>query len=120
MHGYATRSVAPVSVADVIAHSAGHGTSASFAKKVLVERERRAALGRRNQVERAELILTPPAAPVRQLLLPGVVLRLAHERMRRRALRGHVTGERRADGESAQEDWHRGANGDGSHHVLTA
>src|SRR5678815_5363300 len=37
MHGYATRSVAPVSVAVVIAHSAGHGTSSTFSKKVLVE-----------------------------------------------------------------------------------
>src|SRR5438094_5895678 len=37
MHGYATLSVAPVSVAVVIAHSAGHGTSSTFSKKVLVE-----------------------------------------------------------------------------------
>ena len=39
MHGYATRSVAPVSVAVVMAHSAGHGTSCIFSKKVLVERD---------------------------------------------------------------------------------
>jgi hypothetical protein len=37
MQGYATRSVAPVSVAVNIAHSAGHGTSSSFLKKVFVE-----------------------------------------------------------------------------------
>src|SRR6185436_12099718 len=37
MQGYATRSVAPVSVAVNIAHSAGHGTSTSFSKNVFVD-----------------------------------------------------------------------------------
>src|SRR6516165_10169866 len=37
MQGNATRSVAPVCVADVIAHSAGHGTSIAFSKAVFVD-----------------------------------------------------------------------------------
>src|SRR5579883_2372533 len=37
MQGNATRSVAPVCVAEVIAHSAGHGTSTAFSKDVFVD-----------------------------------------------------------------------------------
>src|SRR5262249_52822579 len=37
MQGYAMRSVAPVSVAEVIAHSAGHGTSTAFSVNPFVE-----------------------------------------------------------------------------------
>src|SRR4030095_16853575 len=37
MQGNATRSVAPWCVEDVIAHSAGHGTSTSFSKNVFVD-----------------------------------------------------------------------------------
>src|SRR5262249_32026995 len=39
MHGNATRSVAPVCELEVIAHSAGHGTSTAFSVDVLVESE---------------------------------------------------------------------------------
>jgi hypothetical protein len=62
-------------VEDVIAHSAGHGTSTSFWKNVFVDSDtgtpsftkaqRRSALGGRDQVERAELIVLSPASPVR-------------------------------------------------------
>src|SRR5712671_1437505 len=37
IQGNATRSVAPSSLADVIAHSAGHGTSMAFSKAVFVD-----------------------------------------------------------------------------------
>src|SRR5262252_3532171 len=37
MQGNATRSVAPVCEAEVIAHSAGHGTSTAFSKDVFVD-----------------------------------------------------------------------------------
>src|SRR6266853_5592564 len=37
MQGNATRSVAPVCETDVIAHSAGHGTSMAFSKNVFVD-----------------------------------------------------------------------------------
>src|SRR5688572_21151580 len=39
MQGNATRSVAPVSEVDVMAHSAGHGTSMAFWVKALVDRD---------------------------------------------------------------------------------
>src|SRR5258705_7851357 len=39
MQGKATRSVAPICVEDVIAHSAGHGTSMAFSKNVFVDSE---------------------------------------------------------------------------------
>src|SRR6516225_9027623 len=39
MQGYATRSVAPVRVAVLIAHSAGHGTSTAFSVNVFVDRD---------------------------------------------------------------------------------
>src|SRR5436190_20526444 len=37
MQGNATRSVAPSTLAEVIAHSAGHGTSMAFSKTVFVD-----------------------------------------------------------------------------------
>src|SRR5207248_6546564 len=37
MQGNATRSVAPSTLAEVIAHSAGHGTSMAFSKAVFVD-----------------------------------------------------------------------------------
>src|SRR5205814_99454 len=39
MQGNATRSVAPVCVEDVIAHSAGHGTSMAFSVAVFVDND---------------------------------------------------------------------------------
>src|SRR5262252_7310042 len=39
MQGNATRSVAPVCEAEVIAHSAGHGTSTAFSKDVFVDKD---------------------------------------------------------------------------------
>src|SRR5215469_9502526 len=39
MQANATRSVAPVCEAEVIAHSAGHGTSTAFSKDVFVDRD---------------------------------------------------------------------------------
>src|ERR1700693_394424 len=39
MQGKATRSVAPVCVEEVIAHSAGHGTSTAFSVNVFVDSE---------------------------------------------------------------------------------
>src|SRR5258705_2241303 len=39
MQGNATRSVAPVGVEVVIAHSAGHGTSMAFSKNVFVDKD---------------------------------------------------------------------------------
>src|SRR5882724_9930104 len=109
MQGNATRSVAPVCGTEVIAHSAGHGTSTAFSKNVFVDsdtgtpllyqRQRRPAFGGRDQVERSELIVLPPAPPVRQLLLPGFELCPAHERTGRRPLGGGVTDKCRGDAE---------------------
>src|SRR5260370_23074070 len=39
IQGNATRSVAPVGVEVIIAHSAGHGTSMAFSKKVFVDKD---------------------------------------------------------------------------------
>ena len=90
MQGNATRSVAPC------VRSGRHGPFGRardvdgflgeaicrqrYRHSLLHERQCRPALGRRNQVERSQLIILAPSAPVGQRCLPGFVLRLGHER----------------------------------------
>src|SRR5207237_7281511 len=64
----------------------------------------RSALGGRDQVERSQFIVLPPAPPVRQLGLPGFELCLAHERTGRRSLGGGVADKGRGEAEGANKD----------------
>src|SRR5207244_8276603 len=58
----------------------------------------------RDQVERSQFIVLPPAPPVRQLRLPGFELSLAHQRTGRRSLGGRLTDKGRGYAKETNKD----------------